>query len=392
MTPKILHICADFPNQKLYEQLVRNVESHGWKQIVFSAVRSDREAGWTTTATQHVRYEIENILGREDRILFRKKIAKIARWIERRVDLASPAVLHAHTLYSDGAVALRLHRKYGHPFITAVRNVDVNVFAKYRPDLCFVRNAVVRKTAKLIFLSPAYRDAFLATLPKRLQTIAQKKSLVVPNGIAPFWLNETCWDPVTPVRSVLQILYVGDSTSNKNIQGLIDAFAVLERPAKLSIVGVSEQEAADCNLTLDNPDVTYFGKITDMVALRDVYASHDVFAMPSFTETFGIAYIEALSQGLPILLSRGQGVSGYFRAGGVAQEVDPHSTQSIADGLIRLIDQLPGIRAECVQQAVAFDWVKLAQIYNDIYLAPTSYYQSVFDAVTQAEILRQKEF
>jgi len=34
--------------------------------------------------------------------------------------------------------------------------------------------------------------------------------------------------------------------------------------------------------------------------LADVYASHDIFAFPSVTDTFGIVIIEAMCNGLPV--------------------------------------------------------------------------------------------
>lgn len=37
-------------------------------------------------------------------------------------------LIHAHTLFSAGYSALKLKKECGIPYITAVRNVDVNIF------------------------------------------------------------------------------------------------------------------------------------------------------------------------------------------------------------------------------------------------------------------------
>ena len=42
---------------------------------------------------------------------------------------------------------------------------------------------------------------------------------------------------------------------------------------------------------------------------------HQIFAMPSFNETFGLVYIEALSQNLPILYTKSEGIYKYFEEG-----------------------------------------------------------------------------
>ena len=63
----------------------------------------------------------------------------------------------------------------------------------------------------------------------------------------------------------------------------------------------------------------------------------DVFAMVSHHETFGLVYIEALSQGLPVLFTQGQGIDGTFsELVGVAAR--PSSVAGIRRGLEQIID------------------------------------------------------
>ena len=58
--------------------------------------------------------------------------------------------------------------------------------------------------------------------------------------------------------------------------------------------------------------ITYHGKITDLEQMRLLYRANSVFVMPSKSETFGLVYIEALSQGLSVLWSRGEAIEGMF--------------------------------------------------------------------------------
>ena len=44
--------------------------------------------------------------------------------------------------------------------------------------------------------------------------------------------------------------------------------------------------------------------------MKDIYSRCSVFAMPSYHETFGLVYIEALTQHLAIVYTKGQGVVG----------------------------------------------------------------------------------
>ena len=61
-----------------------------------------------------------------------------------------------------------------------------------------------------------------------------------------------------------------------------------------------------------------------------------MFAMPSIHETFGLVYIEALSQGLPVLYTKGQGVDGSLEStAGIG--VDPLSIDDIAEAIKLII-------------------------------------------------------
>ena len=89
--------------------------------------------------------------------------------------------------------------------------------------------------------------------------------------------------------------------------------------------------------------------------------------MPSFRETFGLTYIEALSQGVPVVHSRGQGIDGYFAPRTVAAAVDPADPRSIAQGVCEVAARLPAVRDTCRQQARRFDWRRIGSTYRDTY-------------------------
>ena len=52
--------------------------------------------------------------------------------------------------------------------------------------------------------------------------------------------------------------------------------------------------------------------------------------MPSSNETFGLVFIEALSQSLPIIYTKGEGIDGYFKDDFIGKAVNSKDNQSIA--------------------------------------------------------------
>jgi glycosyltransferase involved in cell wall biosynthesis len=280
--------------------------------------------------------------------------------------------VHAHFLYSDGAVALRLNESRGVPYVVAVRNTDLYAFMRYRPDLNGIRDRVLSHASRVVFLSQAYRDALERRLHRAMRDRIAGKSIVIPNGVKRDWLEPPPRREDDQSR-LLRLLYVGDVSPNKNLRRLLDAAARLAsmRPVRLTLVGGGGDEGAMAGLIASGrfPFVTLRGRIEDPSALREVYRQHDVFVMPSRRETFGVVYVEALSQGLPVVHSRGQGVDGYFQPGTVAEAVDPDDPADIAAKVEALADRLPGVRKACVREAARFDWGRIAQSYAQVYEA-----------------------
>src|SRR5690606_11180955 len=59
--------------------------------------------------------------------------------------------------------------------------------------------------------------------------------------------------------------------------------------------------------------MTYHGKIFDLSKLKEHFENADIFAMPSKAETFGLVYVEAMLQGLPILYTANEGIDGFYQ-------------------------------------------------------------------------------
>jgi glycosyltransferase involved in cell wall biosynthesis len=102
------------------------------------------------------------------------------------------------------------------------------------------------------------------------------------------------------------ILYVGRVSWEKNLNLLVQAYQTMNHEqCHLVIVGDGPAHT-ELQQKLAGLPVTFTGYLTGE-ALATAYASADVFAFPSYTETFGQAVLEAMSCGLPVvgLLSEG---------------------------------------------------------------------------------------
>jgi glycosyltransferase involved in cell wall biosynthesis len=118
------------------------------------------------------------------------------------------------------------------------------------------------------------------------------------------------------------IIHVGSISSKKNLTTLVKAFHLLKRgfgfDGKLVLVGRAYRKGEDERLRRQivelglEKEVIFTGPVPD-ADLPSLYSSATLAAFPSLYEGFGIASLEAMACGVPVITSR---------AGGVAEVVD----------------------------------------------------------------------
>ena len=364
----VLQVCNDFTYSKVHSNLYRELDAKGVKQTVFVPLRKDapednRFDGQNTT------FVFAHILKRLHRIFFFHKIERTVREIEKTVDLNQISCIHATTLFSDGMVARELYRKYGIPYMVAVRNCDVNAFLRYLPHLWWVHRAVLEDAQKVVFITPNLQQRLLKhpTLFKMRETVAAK-SIVVPNGINEFWINNLLTESNADPHHVV---YAGNFTRNKNLPRLIHALQSLRAEIPdlhfdVAGDGGDDQERVLALMQRNADWITYHGKITDLEEMKSLYRANRIFAMPSKSETFGLVYLEAMSQGLSVLWTRGEAIDGMFTEL-IGESVNPLSESDITTALKKLLLKTESYQALPTSTFDTFRWPSIAQEYVGLY-------------------------
>jgi len=143
---------------------------------------------------------------------------------------------------------------------------------------------------------------------------------------------------------------------------ILDDYPQLE----LVLVG-GEVDELEAMLAKPVPEfVKVLGTIRNKEKLKEVYQSSRVFAMPSVTETFGLVYLEALSQGCAVVCTRHQGIDGMFDFPFV-QAVDPLDTNSISASLRNLLQFENGVASAQVRCTLnQFSWESVGKRYAEV--------------------------
>lgn len=365
---KILHININYPvRPRLHGTMLRHLDNCGVENVMFAPANNDLcKENIDIADNVHVVKCFNTI----DRVLFDYKQYKIKKALLDNVDVESFDCIHAHTLFSDGNCARNLSIRYGIPYIVAVRNTDVNTFFKYAFYLRARGIRIMRDAKRIVFLSKAYRDYVIREyVPSAYKEDFLKKSAIIPNGIDDFWLlNKYIRDRAYKKPYRLHIVYVGEITKNKNIPTIQKTVRILKDrgyDASLTIVGnIVEKNEFE---RIKRDECTKYIERVPKETLINLYRESDIFIMPSFTESFGLVYAEAMSQGLPVIYTQGQGFDKQFAEGEVGFHVDPHSARDIADKVELIMTGYNDITKRCVTLVDRFDWDILVHEYFDIY-------------------------
>lgn len=134
----------------------------------------------------------------------------------------------------------------------------------------------------------------------------------------------------------LIILYVGRLSHEKNLDALATSYAALkDERVHLVLVGDGPARAA-LEARLAGRRVTFTGYLSG-TELAEAYASADLFAFPSLTETFGQVVQEAMASGLPIVAFAAEGVRDQVRDGETGMLVAPGDTAAFAAAMRALV-------------------------------------------------------
>ncbi len=364
---KILHINSEYATNKLYKNLVTVLGQEQESQVVYSTIKAKKQYGNNWLNLENVRFVYSKVLKKYHRPLYFQKIKYLLSDIIEKISLTNITIIHAHKLFSDGGVAYSLSKKYNIPYIVAVRNTDINIFMRYMKHLKPFGSKILESASQIILLSPAYNNLLATNYPRSFKKWSHK-IITIPNGIDPFWF-QNLETSEKKTHYPLRLLFCGNFSKNKNIEIIFDAINYLKKEKfKLRIVGGNgDNENKIKERARNNSHFTELFPWADKKTLLTHYRESDIFIMPSFRETFGLVFVEAMSQGLPVIYTKGQGIDGYFKPGEIGYPVNPYSIEEIALAIEAIKNNYHEISNNCKNAVYNFNWKDIGKKYIAVY-------------------------
>jgi N-acetyl-alpha-D-glucosaminyl L-malate synthase BshA len=290
------------------------------------------------------------------------------------VKLYKIEVLHVHYAIPHayaGYMAKQMLKNEGInlPMITTLHGTDITLVGNhpfYKPAVTFSIN----KSDYVTSVSQSLKDDTLKLFK------IKNKIRVIPNFIE---LDKVKKDPLASChRSVMAkeneriITHISNFRKVKRIPDIIKIFYNIQKeiPSKLMMVGDGpEKEKAEilCQELGIHDKVIFFGNSHE---IDKILLLTDLFLLPSETESFGLAALEAMACGVPVISSNSgglpevnfEGFSGYLSNVGNVEEMAENAIKILKDD-----ETLNQFKANALEVASRFDIKNILPKYEALY-------------------------
>ncbi|WP_343694753.1 N-acetyl-alpha-D-glucosaminyl L-malate synthase BshA [Flavobacterium sp.] len=290
------------------------------------------------------------------------------------VKLYKIEVLHVHYAIPHayaGYMAKQMLKNEGInlPMITTLHGTDITLVGNhpfYKPAVTFSIN----KSDYVTSVSQSLKDDTLKLFK------IKNKIKVIPNFIE---LDKVRKDPTEPCHRYVMakaderiVTHISNFRKVKRIPDIIKIFYNIQKemPAKLMMVGDGpEKERAEvlCMELGIYDKVIFFGNSNE---IDKILCMTDLFLLPSETESFGLAALEAMACGVPVISSNSgglpevnfDGVSGYLSDVGNVDEMAANAIKILKDD-----NTLKEFKANALEVAKNFDIKNILPKYEALY-------------------------
>lgn len=255
------------------------------------------------------------------------------------------------------------------PMVTTLHGTDITLVGNhpfYKPAVTFSIN----KSDIVTSVSQSLKDE-----TNKLFNI-KKEIVVIPNFIE---LNKNinvenipCYRSVIARENEKIITHISNFRKVKRIPDIIKIFNKIQQkiPAKLMMVGEGpEKEKAEllCQELGISDKVIFFGNSNE---IDKILSYSDLFLLPSQTESFGLAALEAMACGVPVISSNSgglpevnfNGISGYLSNVGDVDDMAENALKILSDDTV-----LAEFKGRALATAQQFDIKNILPLYEDLY-------------------------
>ncbi len=282
-------------------------------------------------------------------------------------------VLHVHYAIPHASVAYMAQqilksKKINLPYVTTLHGTDITLVGRdpaFEPVIRFSLNhsnaiTSVSESLKMDTLKTFKIDNKITVIPNFINI----KEYEMP--------QEHCVARKYAPHGEKILVHISNFRKVKRIEDVVKIFEKVKDkfPAKLILVGDGPEKAAIeqlCRQLNLNNDVINLGKIADP---KEILSVADLFILPSETESFGLAALEAMAMKVPVISTNGGGLPEVNIHGKTGYLSDVGNVEEMAANAIKLLGDkklFAQFRENAFAQAKKFDINTILPKYEKLY-------------------------
>ena len=286
-------------------------------------------------------------------------------------------IIHSHNYRSyQSSLGYKMARKKNQPFVIsthgnllAYKNFKMGLASRmpyYLYDLITLKKVVKKADTVIAATEQEYKEALKFGIKK-------EKLTTIPVGI-----NIKDYEPIKKDYLMLNLLFVGRISRNRNLEPIIKAMKILNKEnIKLTIVG-GEAKSSDTSKTGYVDELKLLAKGLNInfagpkygKELINYYKKADIFVYTSFYENFGQTMLEAGASGLPIISTKTGIANDIVKDNKTGFIVGPKDPEAIASYIKELSDKNKReIFGKKIREIIKknFDWDNIIEKYIEVY-------------------------
>jgi N-acetyl-alpha-D-glucosaminyl L-malate synthase BshA len=276
------------------------------------------------------------------------------------------AIPHASAAYMARQILLK--EGINVPVITTLHGTDITLVGRdktYSPVVTFSMN----ESAAITAVSKNLRDETFKNFKM------EKEIEVIYNFVDAKRFNKK---PVTAFKQLIApnnekiLLHASNFRKIKRVEDVVYIFEKVNKvvSSKLLFVGDGPERSsieALCRKTCAHSDIRFLGRQEQM---EEILAISDLFILPSEYESFGLAALEAMAAGVPVISTNVgglpeiniNGVTGYLSNIGDIEDMSNNTIKILRDekGLAKM-------KKNALSQAMKFDIGNIVPVYENLY-------------------------
>jgi glycosyltransferase involved in cell wall biosynthesis len=204
-------------------------------------------------------------------------------------------IIHSHGLFPDAYVATLISKRFNKPVVVHLHDSFFveNVYTNHKNKII----STLKNANKIIPVSQFQAQ----TLINAIKLDIKEKIAVVYNGVDLKTFHNITH---TTLKSSNRIIFIGDDFNRKGLNVLLNAIALIKDTFKLELDvfgnGNSKDYIALAKQLNIEKMINFKGSVSN-TTLSILIPNYTLLVLPSKHETFGIALIEAMACGVPVI-------------------------------------------------------------------------------------------